>query len=544
MSKVAHYLQEHLLGEVMTGTDARRYFATDSSILQLAPALVAYPRGENDVRKVARFTWQLAERGRVIPITARGSGTDQSGAALGSGIMLVFPAHMNRVLELDTKSNTVTVEPGINYGKLQQTLHTHGRFLAPYPSSLEYSTVGGAIANNVSGEKSVKYGDTRASVVSLRVVLANGEVIETKRLSKRELSKKLGLATFEGELYRSIDTLLEEQRTQVERLELTGVKNNAGYALPEIKRKDGSFDLTPLVVGSQGTLGIVTEAVLKTTPHNPSTTQIMASFDSLQQLQDCITELRDMPDGPSAIELIDGNLLEQIQELNPNQLGDVVKPPFPTALLIVEFDDNERRLKRVTKKAGGIFEKYATSTEAANDPDKQQQLKALREITGTLLSHNDGLLHAVPVIGDGAVPLDQLRVYLEGVQNLLKSNNIKPAIWGHVGEGTISFRPKLNLGQVGDRQKAFRLMDAYNKLVLDLGGSISANAGDGRLRTPYLETLYGPEQYALLAKVKQIFDPYGTLNPGVKFGSSLDDIKEMIRTDYNLGHLYDHLPRN
>jgi FAD/FMN-containing dehydrogenase len=544
MSKVAHYLQEHMMGEVMTSTDARRYFATDNSILQLAPALVAYPRNENDVRKAARFTWQLAERGRVIPITARGNGTDQSGAALGSGIMLVFPAHMNRILELNTKSNTVTVEPGLNYGKLQQALHTHGRFLAPYPSSLEYSTVGGAIANNVSGEKSFKYGDMRANVEGLRVVLANGEVIETRRLNKRELSKKLGLATFEGEIYRSVDTLLEEQRTDVERLEITGVKNNAGYALNEIKRKDGSFDLTPLIVGSQGTLGIVTEAVLKTEAHNPMATQMLVAFDSLQQLQDCVLELREMSERPSAIEMIDGNLLEQINKLNPNQLGETIKSPFPTALLIVEFDNGDRHLKKATKTANKIFEKYTSNVEVATEPERQQQLRMLREATGTLLSHNEGLLHAVPIIGDGAVPLDQLRAYLDGIYSLLKSNNIEPAVWGHVGEGNVSFRPKLNLGQVGDRQKVFRLMDAYNKLVLELGGSISGAAGDGRLRTPYLEGLYGPEQYALLAKVKQIFDPYGTLNPGVKFGSSLDDIKEMIRTDYNFDHLYDHLPRD
>jgi FAD/FMN-containing dehydrogenase len=486
----------------------------------------------------------LAERGRVIPITARGNGTDQSGAALGSGIMLVFPAHMNRILELNTKSNTVTVEPGLNYGKLQQALHTHGRFVPSYPSSLEYSTVGGAIANNVSGEKSIKYGDTRANVEGLRVVLANGEVIETRRLSKRELSKKLGLATFEGEIYRSVDTLLEEQRNEVERLEMAGVKNNAGYALNEIKRKDGSFDLTPLFVGSQGTLGIITEAVLKTEAHNPATTQMLVSFDSLQQLQACIMELREMSDRPSAIELIDGNLLEQIQELNPNQLGEAIKPPFPTALLIVEFDNGDRHLKRATKKADKILEKYSSNVEVTTEPERQQQLRLLRELTGTVLSHNEGLLHAVPVIGDGAVPPDQLRAYLDGVHALLKSNNIKPAIWGHVGEGTISFRPKLNLGQVGDRQKVFRLMDAYNKLVMELGGSISGVSGDGRLRTPYLESLYGPEQYALLAKIKQIFDPYGTLNPGVKFGTSLDDIKEIIRTEYNIDHLYDHLPRS
>src|ERR1700729_1093710 len=329
MSKVAHYLQEHLVGEVMTSTDARRYFATDASIFQLPPALVVYPRNENDVRKTARFTWQLAERGRVIPITARGSGTDKTGAALGPGIMLIFPAHMNRILELDTKTNTVAVEPGINYGKLQQTLLTHGRFLPPYPASLEYSTIGGAVANNASGEKSLKYGDTGTYTQSLRVVLANGEVIQTGRLGKRELSKKLGLATFEGEIYRSVDTLIEEQRELIERTQLNVARNNAGYNLQAIKQRDGSFDLTPLFVGSQGTLGIVTEVLLSTEEYTPQTTLLLATFDSLEQAHASILELRDPSTMPSAIELIDGNLLQMVHELNPNQLKDSVQPPFP-----------------------------------------------------------------------------------------------------------------------------------------------------------------------------------------------------------------------
>ncbi|MGC1176617.1 MAG: FAD-binding oxidoreductase, partial [Candidatus Saccharimonadales bacterium] len=508
MSKVAHYLQEHLVGEVMTGTDARRYFATDASILQLAPALVVYPRNENDVRKTARFTWQLAERGRVIPITARGSGTDQAGAALGSGIMLVFPAHMNRVLELDTKSGTVTVEPGINYGKLQQTLHTHGRFLPPYPASAEYSTIGGAIANNAAGEKSVKYGDTRAYVQGLRVVLANGEVIETRRLSKRELSKKLGLATFEGEIYRSVDTLLEEQRELVEQLRLGVARNNAGYDLPDIKRRDGSFDLTPLFVGSQGTLGIVTEAVLTTEAHNPQTTLMLATFDSLEHLQSAIVELNDLPESPSAIELIDGYALDQAHSQNPNLLKDVIAPPFPAVVLLVEFDDADRHLKKLTKRAAKIFEKYATSLQTTTEPEQQQKFWKLRQAAGTLLSHNEGLLRAVPIIDDAAVPVDRLRAHLEGIYQLLEANNLRPAVWGHAASGSLHVQPRLNLGQVGDRQKAFRLIDEYHKMVIDLGGTISAEAGDGRLRTPYLEALYGTELYALLQKVKGIFDPY------------------------------------
>ncbi len=544
MSKVAHYLQEHLVGEVMTSTDARRYFATDASVFQLPPALVVYPRNENDVRKTARFTWQLAERGRVIPITARGSGTDQTGAALGSGIMLVFPAHMNRVLELDTKSNTVTIEPGINYGKLQQTLHTHGRFLPPAPASLEYSTVGGAIANNASGDRSVKYGDTRTFVKSLRVVLANGEVMETSRLSKRELSKKLGLATFEGEIYRSIDTLLEEQRDLIAQLPRNTTKNNAGYYLQDVKRKDGSFDLTPLLVGSQGTLAIITEAVLATAEHNPQTTVLMAGFDSLEQAHAAVIELRQSSDLPSAIELVDAGLLNQVQALNPNQLKEVLQPPFPAVVLLVEFDDADRHLKKAVKHAQKIFEKYASSLQTATEPEQQQQLWKIRQASSTILGHNEGLLRAVPIMDDSAVPLDQLRVLMEATYLLYAANNLPVGLWGHAGDANLHHQPRLNLGQVGDRQKAFRMMDDYYKQVITLGGTVSAESGDGRLHTPYLEAQFGTEAYAVLHKIKQVFDPYGTLNPGVKFGTSQDDMKALIRPDYGQDHLYDHLPRS
>jgi FAD/FMN-containing dehydrogenase len=368
MSKVAHYLQEHLLGEVMISPDARRYFATDGSVLTITPALVAYPRNENDVRKTARFTWQLAERGRVIPITARGAGTDQSGAALGEGIMLAFPAHMHRILELDDKSGIVIVEPGTNYGKLQQTLQTHDRFLPPFPASLEYSTIGGAVANNASGEKSLKYGCTRDFVRGLRVVLANGEVIETSRQSKRDLNKKLGLATFEGEIYRALDALIDENQAIIDKMRLGTTKNSAGYDIADIKGRDGSIDLTPLFVGSQGTLGIITEIAVETVPFNANTVLLTAYFDDLEKLQSAVLELRALPELPSALEMVDEHLLSLVDRLNPNQLKGLVPTPFPKVVLLAEFDSNsDRTQKKLTKKATKILEKYATAVQAELD---------------------------------------------------------------------------------------------------------------------------------------------------------------------------------
>jgi FAD/FMN-containing dehydrogenase len=541
-SKVAHYLQEHLVGEVISNTDARLHFATDGSILQVAPALVVYPKNENDVRKTARFSWQLAERGRIIPITARGNGTDQTGAAIGSGMILAFTAHMNRILELDSKTETVTVEPGINFSKLQQVLHTHGRFLPTYPVSIDYSSVGGAVSNNKSGQKSLKYGSINNYVKGLRVVLANGEVMETSRISKRELGKKLGLATFEGEIYRSVDTLLEEKREVLEGLERGTALNNAGYNLLDIKHKDGSFDLTPLIAGSQGTLGLITEIILSTESYDPKTTLIVAQFDSLEFLQKTLIDLRKLPEVPSAVEMVDQYALDQVYALNPNHLKDSITKPYPSFLLFVEFEGNERGVKKSLRSTYKLLDQYAKRVDTFSDLEEQIQQWKIREAVNVLIANNDGLVHSVPLF-DGAVPPDRLREYMEGVYKLMSVHSLKPAMWGNAGDANLMIRPHLNLSQVGDRQKAFRILDEYTKLVLSLNGTISASAGDGRLKAPYIEHMYGTELYSLLFKIKQIFDPYGTLNPGVKFGTNIDDIKTMVRADFSLKHLYDHLPR-
>ncbi len=545
MNKVAHYLQEHLTGEVMTGADARRYFSTDGSIFQVTPAIISYPRNENDVRKTARFSWQLAERGRIIPITARGSGTDQGGAAIGAGIIMVFPAHMNRILELDAKSGLVAVEPGLNYAKLQQTLHTHGRFLPPYPASLEYTTIGGAVANNASGEKTFKYGDTRKYVKGMRVVLSNGEVIETKRLSKRELNRKMGLATFEGEVYRALDTLIEENHDLVKDLGIDVTKNSAGYALADVKEKNGSFDLTPLFVGSQATLGIVTEINLATQPYVPGSTLFAAYITDIAQAGDVVMDLRKMANPPSAIEVVDDNLLNFIHETNPNQLGDVIKPPFPKLVMLIEFDDiSGRNRKKATKKAEKILQKHGVEFKIETEEADKEKLWKIRHSAGSVISHAEGNTKALPIVEDGVVPPENFSQYLEGVYEIFKRNKLKIAVWGHAGNANLHMQPFLDLGQVGDRQRVFRLIEEYYSLIIELGGSTSGEHGDGRLRAPYLEKLYGPEAYELFGKVKNIFDPYGIMNPGVKVGVGLEDIKPLVRSEYSIDHLYDHMPRS
>ncbi len=544
MSKVAHYLQQHVIGEVLTTPDIRRYFSTDGSVLASLPSVVMYPHNENDVRKTARFTWQLAERGRVIPITARGMGTDQSGAAIGTGIIMVFPAHMNKILELDGKTGLVTVEPGLNYGKLQQTLHTHGRFLPPYPSSLEYSTIGGAISNNSGGEKTIKYGKTRDFVKKLRVVLANGEVIETRRLSKRELDKKLGLTTLEGEIYRSLDTLIEENSQLIKNFRLGVSKNSAGFDIFDVKHKDGSFDLSPLIIGSQGTLGIVTEAVLSTSPHNPDTTVIAALFDDIQVAEQVILELRKLSESPSAIEMVDEALLNFVDQQNPHQLKGVFTKPFPRIVLLIEFDNLNARLQsKMVKKATKILKNNQVVYKIESEDLAKEKLWKIRNSSAILYSHSDGGAKPLPIIEDGIVPVEKFSEFLAGIYLLFEKYKLVPSVWGHAGDANLHVQPILDLSLVGDRQKIFKLMEEYSELVIGLGGSTSGEHGDGRLRAPYLKKLYGDEIYAIFEKIKLIFDPYNTLNPGVKVNVSIDEIKPLLRQEFTINHAQ-HLPHN
>jgi FAD/FMN-containing dehydrogenase len=543
LSKVAHYLQEHLLGEVTASPEVRRHFAHDASILQMAPAIVVYPRNESDIRKTARFSWQLAERRRILPITARGGGSDTSGAAIGNGILLIFTAHMNKILTLDPRKEFVSLEPGVTYDKLEQTLYTHGLFFPPYPGSKQYATIGGGLANNTVGEKSVKYGATGDYVEQLRVVLANGEVIESGPISKRELSRKLGLSSHEGEIYRGLDKLLEDNADFIKR-EKTQIRsrwNASGYNIFDVKKK-GHFDLTPLFLGSQGSLGIITEATLEVVSYNPRTHLMLASLENLDALQDILPQILKLK--PSSFEMINRAAIFQITKINPHQLSGLLSNPSAAIHLFIEFDNlKEAAQKAGVKKAQKIVEQVGGQVEIANNPAAQERIWKIRQSVATILSEPKGQAKAVPVAEDVCVPTDKLVEFLQKAAEIYKQNGLTASAWGHAGDGIVRMQPVLDLAQLGDRQKLFRLADSIYDLAVGLGGSISAGAGDGRVRSPYSHKLYSRELHGIMMQVKKIFDPHGILNPGVKT-ASMEDVRALMRGDYNLDHRHEHLPRS
>lgn len=542
MNKVANYLQEHIVGEVLSSASVRKYFSTDGGVFEVTPSMVVYPKNVSDVRKVTRFSWQLSEKGHVLPVTARGRGSDQGGAAIGKGIVMVFPAHMNRLLELDTKQRLARVQPGMNYLAFQEAVKTHGLFLPPYPSSIDYATLGGSIANNAAGEKTVKYGDTRKYVDGLEVVLADGELIQTTRLNKRDLNKKKGLTNFEGEIYRQLDGVISDNWDLIQQhAELPGVsKNSAGYALGQVKRKDGSFDLTPLFVGSQGTLGIMTEAIIRLETYQPKTTLMVICFEDLTEANAAVAELLKLE--PSALEMVDKHLLETIGRISPNRLKGLIEPPYPEIVLLCEFDDEHKQGAK-SKKAEKLLKDYRTSYKVSDDYEEQQKLWSIRHSAAALITYADDELKAVPIIEDGIVPRDRLQEFITGIYALFEKYHLEVALWGHAGDANLHMQPFLDLSKLGDRQKIFKIADDYYDLVLKLGGSTAGEHNDGRLRGLYLPKVYGEEMYQLFQDVKKIFDPYNMFNPGVKIDVNREELTKHLRHEYSMDHLADHLPR-
>lgn len=546
MNKIATYLQGHISGEVLTSDNAREYFSTDASILEVKPALIVYPRTTNDIRKVARFSWQLAEKGHVLPITARGGGTDLTGAAIGKGIIMAFPAHLNKILELDTKQRLVRVQPGVNFKSLQETLHTHGFFLPPYPASYQYSTIGGAIANNSGGEKSFSHGTMRDWVEKLEVVLANGEVIQTGRISRKELNKRKGLPTLEGEIYRAIDGIVTEN---AELLDKEGLgpdvtKNSVGYDLVDIKRRDGSFDLTPLFIGSQGTLGIITEAILKVAPYSPHGDLVVAGFSDIDGALQAIDAVH--PLKPDAIEMVDKHLLDFAAKHQGTALPAELTPAgaTPAILLFISCDDPSGRSRtKASKKVLKVLRPLTENVIATSDPDEQEKLWALRHAAAAVTNFDSGGKAALPIVEDGIVPAVAFNQFIAEAYQLFERHHLEVALWGHAGDSNLHMQPLLDLKKLGDRQKAFKLMDEYYKLVIKLGGSIAAEHNDGRLRAPYVAAQVGEDMHQLYVQLKTACDPHGTLNPGVKTGTTLKELVDMLRDSYSLAHLAEHLPR-
>jgi FAD/FMN-containing dehydrogenase len=300
--------------------------------------------------------------------------------------------------------------------------------------------------------------------------------------------------------------------------------------------------LTPLIIGSQGTLGIITEAILEVVPHNPRTTTVLISLENLDDITELLPKITHLR--PSVFDMVNKTALAQVAAVNPNQLVGAIEDPKADIHLFVEFDDvKEGVIKKKTKRLQKIVSKLPNTIKITDKTEGQEAIWKLRQSVATILTQPHGQSKAVPIVEDISIPPTKLVEYLKEVDRTFYSVGLRAAAWGHAGDGIVRTYPILDLGNLGDRQKLFKISEAVYELVIRMGGSISATAGDGRVRAPYLGWQYEPQLYNVMLQVKKIFDPLNILNPGVKT-ASLEQVKTLMRGEYSLGHHHEHLPRS
>ena len=539
MSKLSEYLGQHLSGEVSSNSAVCDYFSSDGSALKYKPKLVIYPRTIDDVRKLARFSWRLAEKGLKLPITARGYGADNTSSATGTGATIVFPAHLQKVLELDTKLKKIRVQPGLNVRTLQEIVATHGLYLPIYPTNLKYATVGGSIANNVTGPKGLCYGSMRNFVDRVEVVLSNGEVIQTGRISKREVNTKKGLQTLEGEIYREIDALIEANEGVIAEYASSNLPDNMGYHLSSIKNKDGSIDLTPLFVGSQGTLGIIVQAIINLIPRQNMKSLLVSALPNLDNFADLVEAIGALR--PTEFEFIDGSTLKYIEKQNGVMPLNTLIDTEPEGVFVIEFGDGEGQKSKSAKQALKILGEFGAVSEIAESQSDQEDVWGVRFASGALV--NDFTDGRQPIqFADAVVPINKIGIFRDRLESLIESRKIDGYITGRVGTGNLSVTALLDLGRLNGRQAVFAFGRDYYKLVASLGGSIAGDSGDGRLRIEASQEFYGERMAELFAKIKDVFDPKGIFNPGVIVPDEKPDLVTHLNGDREI-RFADYRPR-
>lgn len=533
MNKIATYLNEHVLGEVSSQRTVRKYYSQDGSILSMTPELVVFPRVTNDIRKVLRFTWQLAEKGHVIGLTVRGNGTDMTGGAIGRGIIIDTSAHLNRVLQVIIKDRLAHVQAGTSLQTLNEGLVWNGAALTNIGRS--NGTVGGAIAKDISGERGLFSG----SVERLEVVLANGDVIETGKLNKHELRKKQGEQTFEGELYRKLDGLIEDNAELIARLAERPTRDTAGYAaIADIKQKDGSFNLTPLFVGSQGTLGVISEVVVKTDFYNRDQLLLVATVRGKTLPRELVEKITGLE--PSVFELVDGALYAAAIEQGKQYaiFGGATEGLADGSIVYIAFNDfSERAQTHKMKRLKKLLDKqdigYTTT-----DEHTVAELESLRSVTSAIaLTLHDNEVLAPVVDGVGLSSIERYNEFVADVETLAKKVHLSLPLRVNLLTGIVSVYPSFKLGEVSEKQKVFRLMKEYADVVAHHDGVFVASGGEGRLKSNTAWAQYDDATTALYEQVRAIFDPYGTLNPGVKQKADLRRLIEALDASYDAAGL-------
>lgn len=502
-------LRTGIRGEVRFDDVSRGLYATDASIYQIDPIAVVVAKDRDDVIHAMRVA---AERGlRILP---RGGGTSLAGQTAGEAIVIDVSKYMNEVLETNEKERWVRVQPGRVRDELNAILAPTGLHFAPETATSNRANIGGMIGNNSSGTKSIIYGKTVDHVLELDIVLPTGEELHTRPMSREEWEEIAARDDREGEIYRRVRELIEANREEIERRYPKVMRRVGGYNLDAFP-EEGPWNLSHLIVGSEGTLATVLEAKLNLEPVPKTKVVSVAHFESVSEALRAVVQI--VPHGPSAVEILDRTVIGLAKEnLETRKLTGWVEGD-PDAVLIIEFfgdtkDEAEGKLETLIDELHekGLGYAYPVMRGAA----AQQEVWNVRAAGLGLMLGMKGDAKPTAFIEDSAVPLEVLPEYIEQVLEVCASVDVPVAMYAHASVGLIHVRPILDLKQARDIERMKIISEKTFELVQHYGGSWSGEHGDGMVRSYMNERFFGEQLYGVFREIKQLFDPEGLMNPG------------------------------
>ena len=501
-------LRKRLRGEVRFDRMTRALYATDASIYQMDPVGVVFPMDVEDVVNTVTFS---AAHG--VPVLPRGGGTGLAGQTVNHAIVMDFSRHMNRLIEMNPEEGWAWVEPGIVLDQLTALGAPHGLKFAPDPSTTNRGNIGGAIGNNSCGARSVVHGKTLDHVLELEVVLADGTVTTFRELTPQELEAKLALQTLEGHIYREARRIAQEQAEEIDRRYPKIQRRVSGYNLDEVLRDP--MNMAKVVVGSEGTLVTFTRARVRMTPRPGAAALAVVHFHTILESFEATVALLDS--GASAIEQMDSTIVRQGRAhpgLAPRMSfveGD------PAAMLLVEAsgdtpEEAAAGLQRIT----GIIQRRGLGyhTLQVTDPRQQSTIWAVRRDGLGLIMSVEGTAKPLPFVEDTAVPPERLPEYFQRFDELVRDEKTTAAYYGHASVGCMHIRPLVDIKRQEGLDRMVRIAERVSDLVLEFGGSLSGEHGDGIVRGVFTEKMFGPRLYQSFREFKRVFDPQGIMNPG------------------------------
>ncbi len=529
-SQLEEELRGRISGDVRFDEMTRGLYSTDASIYQISPVGVVLPRTRDDVAAAV----EIAARHHV-PILPRGSGTSLSGQTVAAALVVDFSKYMNRILDFDPERKLVRVQPGVVLDQLNASLAPLGLQFGPDVATSSRANLGGMIGNNSAGSRSVRQGKVIDHVRELTVLLADGNEIICGPQSETQLKGKAALDNREGQIYRRLPQIVADNRAEILARYPRILRRVSGYNLdafvPEIYAQTPlapvarqldlewpdrrSFNLARLIIGAEGTLGTVTEALLHVVPLPKERGVVCLQFRTIDAALEAVTKI--LACQPSAVELLDRNIVELSRTNLKYKKSLEFVDGTPEALLIVEFSadnaaqvsDGMQLLEQKLKGQAGL-EKFLP----ARDAHEREQIWNCRKAGAPLLLSIPGARKPIAFVEDTAVDPSKLPEFTRRFRKILDRHGITGAYYGHASVGCLHIRPMIDTKAAGDLRILKTVSDEVAALVQEFGGAMTGEHGDGLARSYHNLKLFGPKLFAAFGEVKRLFDPERLMNPG------------------------------